>query len=152
MWISSLLLGIYFTCLLAFSIFRHPLSCCLFLLVGVLRLCGVVYNIIGFSWYLALFCVVYVGGVYILFIFVSVCRPKVGLVMRVRLIPLRVFFFLVSLVISLRDVWFELGFEERSYYMRGLGRIRGYLFLCVIMLLSLGWIRWISRFKDSFYR
>ena len=74
--ISSLMLGVYLTRILAFSFVSNPIHYCLLLLGSALSACGFVFRILGFSWYVVLFCLVYVGGVYILFIFVSVYSPK----------------------------------------------------------------------------
>lgn len=71
-----LLLGLYFRSLVSFSFVHHPIGYCLLLLLGALGSSGFAYCVMGFSWYLLLFCLVYVGGVYILFIYVSIFRSN----------------------------------------------------------------------------
>lgn len=72
----SVLLGIYFRCLLGFSFVSHPVVFCVLLMLSALSASGLVYMVVGFRWYLVLFCLVYVGGVYVLFIFVSIHSPN----------------------------------------------------------------------------
>nr|YP_009171943.1 NADH dehydrogenase subunit 6 [Orthocoelium streptocoelium]AJG03072.1 NADH dehydrogenase subunit 6 [Orthocoelium streptocoelium] len=69
-------LSLYFTSLLMFSFVSQPSMYCLLLVTGALSVAGYIYCVLGFSWYLVLFCLVYVGGVYVLFVFVSVYGPN----------------------------------------------------------------------------
>nr|YP_008963805.1 NADH dehydrogenase subunit 6 [Paramphistomum cervi]AGV52546.1 NADH dehydrogenase subunit 6 [Paramphistomum cervi]ALC75062.1 NADH dehydrogenase subunit 6 [Paramphistomum cervi] len=69
-------LSLYFTCLLMFSFVTQLSVYCMLLVVSALSVAGYIYSVVGFSWYLALFCLVYVGGVYVLFVFVSVYGPN----------------------------------------------------------------------------
>lgn len=64
-------LGVYFVSLVSFSFVRSPLGYCVLLVTGALSLSLVSAVRWGVSWYLALFVLVYVGGVYVLFLFVS---------------------------------------------------------------------------------
>lgn len=73
---SVVLLRVYFSRLVTFSFVSHPIVYCVLLMIRALRVSGYVYLVLGFSWYLVLFCMVYVGGVYVLFIFVSVHNPN----------------------------------------------------------------------------
>ena len=71
-----ILFFVYFLVLLLFSLFSHPVCYCILLVIKALlsgRLC---YIIFGFGWYPLLFFLVYIGGVYVLFVFVSVYRPN----------------------------------------------------------------------------
>lgn len=74
--LARLILSLYFTSLLAFSFVTHPVGYCYLLLVSAFSVIGYVYVVMGFSWYLVLFCLVYVGGIYVLFIFVSIHNPN----------------------------------------------------------------------------
>lgn len=69
---SVLFLRLYLSTLLRFSFVSHPVVYCILLLRGAFSITARMYLLVGVSWYLALFCLVYVGGVYVLFIFVSV--------------------------------------------------------------------------------
>nr|APX55324.1 NADH dehydrogenase subunit 6 [Paragonimus westermani] len=64
-------LSLYFSSLVGF-VSNHPVAYCILLLSGALGVSGYLYTVLGMSWYLVLFCLVYVGGIYVLFIFVSV--------------------------------------------------------------------------------
>nr|QXU59571.1 NADH dehydrogenase subunit 6 [Haplobothrium globuliforme] len=67
---------LYFVSLLLFSLTSNSIYYCVLLVLNSLLCCFVCYSIFGFSWYALLFCLVYVGGVYILFVFVSVHNPN----------------------------------------------------------------------------
>ena len=73
---SWFLLSVYFTRLFCFSLVSKPISYCLLLLLGAISSSFFVYCFMGFSWYLVLFCLVYVGGVYVLFIYASIFSPN----------------------------------------------------------------------------
>ena len=45
----SLLAGVYFSCLLGFSLVSHPVVYCVLLLSSALRVAGLVYLVVGFS-------------------------------------------------------------------------------------------------------
>lgn len=66
----------FYALLLGVSFVSYSIGCCLFLLGGALRFCGFIYLVSGFSWYLVLFCLVYVGGVYVLLVYISMFNSK----------------------------------------------------------------------------
>nr|UFQ89071.1 NADH dehydrogenase subunit 6 [Caulobothrium sp. MZUSP 7989] len=70
----------YFFCLVMFSLVSHPVYYCILLVVNSLICSFICYAVYGFSWYSLLFCLVYIGGVYILFVFVSVHNPNSSVV------------------------------------------------------------------------
>lgn len=72
----SLLFFVYFGILFLFSLVSHPVYYCGFLVANALICSLICYSVFGFRWYSVLFCLVYIGGVYILFVFVSVYRPN----------------------------------------------------------------------------
>lgn len=47
--LTGLLVRLYFTCLLGFSLVSHPVVYCVLLLISALRVSGVVYRVLGFS-------------------------------------------------------------------------------------------------------
>lgn len=151
MFTVKLLLSLYFTSLFSFLFFTHPVICCLLLTGGAAICCGLVYRIVGFSWYIILFGLVYIGGVYVLFIFVSVCRPNLGIVSKGN--PYYFFlgfmlFFCLRGGICRESVSFG---DHRDFLCSGQ---EGYLFcmLCVLLLLGLLFVSLVSNVKDSFYR
>nr|YP_009692019.1 NADH dehydrogenase subunit 6 [Rhinebothrium reydai]QEG77667.1 NADH dehydrogenase subunit 6 [Rhinebothrium reydai] len=76
----SVSLFTYFICLSLFSLMSHPVYYCVLLVINSLLCSFMCYIIYGFSWYSLLFCLVYIGGVYILFVFVSVHNPNSSVV------------------------------------------------------------------------
>nr|YP_010286170.1 NADH dehydrogenase subunit 6 [Mosgovoyia sp. SQ20]UKS08008.1 NADH dehydrogenase subunit 6 [Mosgovoyia sp. SQ20] len=72
----SILFFVYFLTLFLFSLINHPVYYCGLLVINSLTCSGICYLLFGFSWYSLLFCLVYVGGVYILFVFVSIYSPN----------------------------------------------------------------------------
>lgn len=80
MFIVSVLFLLYFFVLLMFSLARHSVYYCVLLVANSLIGRLICYRVYGFGWYSALFCLVYIGGVYILFVFVSVFNPNNSLI------------------------------------------------------------------------
>nr|YP_003001980.1 NADH dehydrogenase subunit 6 [Taenia multiceps]ACS37256.1 NADH dehydrogenase subunit 6 [Taenia multiceps] len=74
--VLEILVTFYFFILLLFSLSSHCVYYCVLLVINALVSCLICYLVYGFSWYSLVFCLVYVGGVYILFIFVSVFNPN----------------------------------------------------------------------------
>lgn len=97
---SLCLVRVYYTSLCMFAFISHPIVYCFLLLVNVGSVSGFLYLCFGFSWYIVLFCLVYVGGVYVLFIFISVfipnTSPQSGERLFLFLILLFFFFFLTG--------------------------------------------------------
>lgn len=147
----SFLFGVYFSLLVSFRFVTHPLVYCLLLVLGALCLSLISFAGWGFSWYLALFVLVYVGGVYVLFLFISVHRansyPVLGLSTTPLFLLLASFVFFFSLV-------FDSGLfciEESHYLCSGAEGIR-YMMLCFSLLVGFAGIRVVSGQKDSFFR
>nr|BBB87243.1 NADH dehydrogenase subunit 6 [Moniezia sp. MN-2015] len=76
MLLVNILFVAYFLILLLFSLFSHPVCYCILLLVNAIISGSICYVVFGFSWYTLLFFLVYIGGVYVLFVFVSVYSPN----------------------------------------------------------------------------
>lgn len=149
--LSGVLVSLYFTCLLGFSLVSHPVVYCVLLLVSALRVSGVVYGLLGFSWYLALFCLVYIGGVYVLFIFVSVHSPNSNRVVGGRISWALLFFFVSLFVWGASFLSFP-GEVEFSYYLCSYFEGFSYCFFCLVLLVGFVRIGVVSSRKDSFFR
>ena len=67
---GGLFLGLFFGSLIRFSFVTHPVVCCLLLVCGSASICMYTYLLVGFRWYILMVCLVYVGGVYVLFVYV----------------------------------------------------------------------------------
>lgn len=151
--LANVLLGCYFSSLLAFSFVTHPVGYCFLLLFGAFSISGYVYLVLGFSWYLALFCLVYIGGVYVLFIFVSLHNPN----------PIQSFgggFELVFFLFLFLEVLFfrsgvffsRLFMSDYSQYLCTFFEGFSYCFFCLILMLGFGVISVVCGGKDSFFR
>nr|YP_010690160.1 NADH dehydrogenase subunit 6 [Paragonimus iloktsuenensis]WBU12999.1 NADH dehydrogenase subunit 6 [Paragonimus iloktsuenensis] len=149
---SIVFLSLYFSSLISFSFISHPVIYCVLLLVSSLSISGYLYSVLGLSWYLALFCLVYVGGIYVLFIFVSVhiSNPMSigggsGLVF---LIAFGSFMLIFSggLGHSLE------GFCEESHYLCSYFEGFSYCLFCLVLMIGFVGVSVISGEKDSFFR
>nr|YP_009236167.1 NADH dehydrogenase subunit 6 [Fascioloides magna]AMF83651.1 NADH dehydrogenase subunit 6 [Fascioloides magna] len=139
----AVLSSFYLSCLLGFSFVSHPIVYCLLLVGAALSISGLGYLVLGFSWYLAVFCLVYVGGVYVLFIFISVHTPNPlpnfsgGVVSLVILFSslLCVFSFVFFPVPVLVDSSFYLcsSFEGVSYCLFCLVLMVGFICISVVV-------------------
>lgn len=137
--------------LVTFGFLSHPVSCCFVVLVRSLCLRVFVYLFVGFRWYLVLFCLVYVGGVYILFVYASLYCPNLFIGLGYRMI-------LFFLCLGLFRVCFCAGFNsgacfiERRHYLCGGEDGFSYRFFCLIMFLGFVLVRFVSSRKDSYIR
>lgn len=144
-------LRLYYSCLLMFRFVSHPVLYCVFLVTGALAVSGYVCRIAGFSWYLAVFCLVYVGGVYILFIFVSVYRPNSSPFVGGSGFWF-VFFFLMLLGLfrfGHGDLW---RVSERRHYLCTYFEGFSYCLFCLVLMLGFIGVRVVVSEKDSFFR
>nr|QRV61261.1 NADH dehydrogenase subunit 6 [Tanaisia sp. SS-2020] len=145
-----ILISLYFSSLVSFSLFSNPLVYCGLLLVGALSLSGFAYLVLGFSWYLVLFCLVYVGGIYILFLYVSVHNPNSfpSLGGGVMYFSVFCFFFLVFYAGSR----YLGGLEDFSHYVCTSGEGVTYNVFCLVLMLSFVLVSLVGSGKDSFFR
>nr|YP_008994164.1 NADH dehydrogenase subunit 6 [Metagonimus yokogawai]AGN12766.1 NADH dehydrogenase subunit 6 [Metagonimus yokogawai] len=152
LFVSSLILSLYFCSLLSFSFVTHPVSYCFLLLFSAFNVVGYTFVIMGFSWYMVLFCLVYVGGVYVLFIFVSMHSPN----------PSSLFgegvSFVVFAFVVLSVLFMGLGYKykwvvpECSHYLCSYFEGPSYLLLCAVLMLGFVVISVVSSDKDAFFR
>nr|QYC97735.1 NADH dehydrogenase subunit 6 [Diplostomoidea sp. MSB para 30071] len=148
----SLMVGLYFSIIFSFSFVSHPIYYCLLLLLSSVDICGIVYLFMGFSWYLVLLCLVYIGGVYILFVFVSVYSPNTFLSSGVYwwwILFIMMFSFCVftGCFYSYADVYFE-----SSHYLCTSLEGTSYILLCLVLILGFICVSVVVNRKDSFYR
>lgn len=150
--IIALAFFFYFFCLSMFSLIRHPVYYCVLLVLKSLFCSFISYSVYGFRWYSLLFCLVYVGGVYILFIFVSVHRPNRSVVSYwgVKVLWLLFFGLLVVLVGSV-VCYVSISFEFRRFLCR---RAEGPFYICMCLTLLFGFLilRILMSVKLNHYR
>lgn len=142
---------LYLTRVLSFSFVVHPISCCFLLLGGSLSLSFLIYSWLGFRWYILLFCLVYVGGVYILFVYIAMFSPNVfsGLGYGFSFAISVFLLFWVSLLTWGLDCR---PFLEKRHYVCSGGDGYGYCFFCLVLLLGFRLVSFVSSSKDSFFR
>nr|YP_010461013.1 NADH dehydrogenase subunit 6 [Artyfechinostomum malayanum]UUF68166.1 NADH dehydrogenase subunit 6 [Artyfechinostomum malayanum] len=149
--VGAVLSGIYFGCLLSFSFISHPVVYCVLLLTSALSVGGLVYTTVGFSWYIAVFCLVYVGGVYVLFIFVSIHSPnpvaKAGGSSFVPAILFGAFFcVVVSFLFPVPSV------VDGSNYLCSYFEGFSYCLFCLVLMVGFISISVVVSGKGSFFR
>nr|QWV61008.1 NADH dehydrogenase subunit 6 [Euryhaliotrema johni] len=145
-WLSA-----YFMSILLFSFVGNAISYCILLVINSLCCLFLIYCISGFSWYALLLYLVYVGGVYILFIFVSVHLPNN---LNKGIISLFSFFFVFFLFWEMVTGVLEVGNSTTDYSFNFCSGLEGvsYLFLCLFLLLGFFLVSYISSSKESFVR
>nr|YP_009169743.1 NADH dehydrogenase subunit 6 [Metorchis orientalis]ALD61617.1 NADH dehydrogenase subunit 6 [Metorchis orientalis] len=149
---SSCLLSLYLTSLLAFSFVTHPVSYCFLLLLGAFSVSGYVYLFLGFSWYLLLFCLVYIGGIYVLFVFVSLRSPNpIPLLGGGLEFLFSAFFFFFCLFVS---AGFGSGscYSDYSHYLCSYFEGFTYCLFCLVLMLGFVLSSVVGSEKDSFFR
>nr|QXU59679.1 NADH dehydrogenase subunit 6 [Cephalochlamys namaquensis] len=148
----NLCLFTYFMTLLLFSVISHSVYYCILLVINSLICCTLCYCVFGFSWYALLFCLVYVGGVYILFIFVSVHSPNSSVVpyWNINFYSLTGLLFLGG-SLGLTVCFFFTSYECSSYLCN---LEEGYFYVCLCLMLVFGFIvlSLIMSVKENYYR
>nr|QIX04647.1 NADH dehydrogenase subunit 6 [Brachydistomum sp. PakPr2] len=145
------LLGMYLTVILSFSFVSHPVAYCVLLLIVAFCVNVLTLMAVGFSWYLVLFSLVYVGGVYVLFIFVSVRNPNPIPSPGVSLWNV-VFLFLFFFLVVSWLVDFGGYLVENSRYICSSFEGITYCVFCLVLLISFVLVSVVLSSKDAFYR
>lgn len=117
-----------------------------------LSLC-IVYLVMGFSWYLLLFGLVYVGGVFVLFVYISFIVPNVGLV-KYRFRYLSGGFRILVLFLMGVSSYVVGGscVMDCSVYLCSTTECQLYLFYCFVLLLGLVLINSLVSGLSSYIR
>lgn len=149
--IEFVLFFVYFLSLLTFSIVTHPIFYCGLLVLNSLVSSAICYYFFGFRWYSLLFCLVYVGGVYILFVFVSVFSPKNSTFYSFNFIFIIGLVFLCCFIGLVLFPWSNLKYEFSFNICR---MMEGWFYLCMCFTLVFGFfiLRLIMNVKFKFYR
>nr|UKT60704.1 NADH dehydrogenase subunit 6 [Dipylidium caninum] len=115
-------------------------------------LCGYIsYMVYGFSWYALLLCLVYVGGVYVLFIFVSFFVPNSSFMCLFDLKVIGVFVSLFFVVFSYGFTYCKIFFDY-SYYLCNSVEGCFYVFMSFMLIFSFFVLSMISSLKFNYYR
>nr|QXU59655.1 NADH dehydrogenase subunit 6 [Cephalochlamys namaquensis] len=145
-------LFLYFISLLLFSAISHSVYYCILLVINSIICCFMCYLTFGFSWYALLFCLVYVGGVYILFIFVSVHSPNSSVIpyWSANLYSLLGVTFLC--LVGLSSSYFFSSSYESSNYLCNLSEGSFYVCLCLMLVFGFIVLSLIMSVKENYYR
>nr|ASL24611.1 NADH dehydrogenase subunit 6 [Khawia sinensis] len=141
----------YFFLSCMFVLHTHCIFYCLLLVASCCVSAFICYLVYGFSWYSLLLCLVYVGGVYILFVFVSVRTPN-----NSPILPtirrgfgggLIGFLFAYSAVVML-----NLTPIEASHCLCSLVEGNTYVCLCLVLLFGFIVVSIVMSVRPEFYR
>nr|YP_009229564.1 NADH dehydrogenase subunit 6 [Rodentolepis nana]ALT58511.1 NADH dehydrogenase subunit 6 [Rodentolepis nana]BAV82525.1 NADH dehydrogenase subunit 6 [Rodentolepis nana]BBB87207.1 NADH dehydrogenase subunit 6 [Rodentolepis nana] len=148
----SVLLGLYFFILILFSLISHPVYYCGFLVINSLISGLICYYIFGFSWYSLIFCLIYIGGVYILFVFVSVHSPNNSFniyisVNEVFIVLCMFIFFVFGSILLYSSL-----FVEFSNYLCTLFEGNFYIIMCLTLLFGFALLSVVMSIKFNYYR
>nr|YP_007891004.1 NADH dehydrogenase subunit 6 [Hydatigera krepkogorski]BAN15688.1 NADH dehydrogenase subunit 6 [Hydatigera krepkogorski] len=135
--IISFLLSLYLFNLILFSLISDCIYYCMILIINALISSYIVYEVMGFSWYPLIFCLIYVGGVYILFVFVSFFNPNSSVIVSwgISFITMVAAFFIS--VVSAFTFFNMLNFEFSSCIC-SFSEI--WLYVCFSLILMFGFI------------
>nr|CAB97518.1 putative NADH dehydrogenase subunit 6 [Schistosoma haematobium] len=133
------------------SLFRSIL-----ILVNSLIVSAQIYLEIGFSWYFLLFILVYVGGVYIILIYISMVSPNFSL-FNMSFVSYYFMFGFTFIIwfcvsrISMIDYSMNI---ECSFYLCNSSEILVYIFLCIMLMISLVFVNFIVSLvsTNSYFR
>nr|QBE89943.1 NADH dehydrogenase subunit 6 [Opisthorchis sudarikovi]QIX04635.1 NADH dehydrogenase subunit 6 [Brachylecithum sp. PakAb2] len=150
--LGGCLMGVYFTSLLAFSFVTHPVSYCFLLLLGAFSVSGYVYLVLGVSWYLLLFCLVYIGGIYVLFVFVSLRSPNPQPILGGGLEFLSVAYFFFWFLFMSVGFKADTCYLDYSHYLCSYFEGFTYSLFCLVLMLGFVLLSVMGSEKDSFFR
>nr|YP_009327969.1 NADH dehydrogenase subunit 6 [Cladotaenia vulturi]APC62888.1 NADH dehydrogenase subunit 6 [Cladotaenia vulturi] len=142
---------IYFSSLISFCLINNPICHCGLLVVNALIASLICYNIFSFSWYSLLFCLVYISGVYILFIFVSVFNPNSDLIScyNINISSFLIAFAIVSIGIISS---YNLIIPESSNFLCTINEGNLYVCMCTTLIFGFIILSLIMSFKMNYYR
>nr|YP_011008458.1 NADH dehydrogenase subunit 6 [Dactylogyrus tuba]WCF76302.1 NADH dehydrogenase subunit 6 [Dactylogyrus tuba] len=147
----SLLISCYYMGVALFAFVNNTTAYCGLLIFNSLCCLGLLVLNSGYTWYALLFYLVYVGGVYILFIFISVFLPN-----NMSSGAIDPLLLLLGLLIALELVSGCLGpmsaSTDFSYNFCSANEGVSYLFLASFLLLGFFLVSTISSSKESFMR
>nr|UEC44195.1 NADH dehydrogenase subunit 6 [Taenia tianguangfui] len=147
----ELSISLYFFILILFSLSSHCVYYCILLVLNALVSGFICYLLYGYSWYSLIFCLVYIGGVYILFIFMSIFNPNDNFVSYYNLsIFSMIFMFIIGLLCAF--VFYSLINIEFSMSLCTVSEGSFYLCLCLTLVFGFLVLSLIGGFKMNFYR
>lgn len=150
-WVS-ILFFVYFLMLFLFSLVRHPVYYCGFLVVNSIICSFIGYLLFGFRWYSLLFCLIYIGGVYILFVFVSVYSPNRNYVTYYN-IKFSSLFLLIFILLTMGCLlMYSVSVTEFSRFLCTINEGNFYVIMCLTLLFGFMVLSLIMSIKLNYYR
>nr|YP_009524382.1 NADH dehydrogenase subunit 6 [Lepidotrema longipenis]AXR86342.1 NADH dehydrogenase subunit 6 [Lepidotrema longipenis] len=124
---------------------------CLLLVFNAICITFSLYLLSNSMWYAIIFYMVYVGGIYILFIFLSVYTPNTSQSLDIGRLGL---FFLVFFCWEISNLFNsnDLALLDESFYFCSFNECLSYLFICSFLLLGFFLVSYISGSKEYFIR
>nr|YP_010737118.1 NADH dehydrogenase subunit 6 [Tristoma integrum]WEP25113.1 NADH dehydrogenase subunit 6 [Tristoma integrum] len=147
-----LVLSLYFFFLSLFSFVSNSLGYCILLVLSSLCISFFTFLYTGYAWYPLILYLVYVGGVYILFIFLSIHIPNTQNTHNSTNLE---FFLLFWLCFECCSSFFDPSLcvpPNFSFYLCGGHSGLSYLFLCCFLVLGFILVSFVSSSKDGFLR
>ncbi|RTG79915.1 NAD6 (mitochondrion) [Schistosoma bovis] len=144
--IINCVLNILFSLIIiVFTFNSSPLFRSVLILINSLVVSMLVYVEIGFSWYFLLFILVYVGGVYIILIYTSMVFPNFSLfnISFVSYYFMLGFLFIIWFCVAHTSVLSCSSKVECSFYLCNSSEILVYIFLCIMLMISLVFVNFI---------
>lgn len=149
--IIRFLLSLYLLNLFLFSLVTNCVYYCMILIIKALLSSYIVFEVMGFRWYSLIFCLIYVGGVYVLFIFVSFFNPNNRVIVSwgFNLLSLVLVFFVVGVYVYTFCRLVEFEFRSCVCRFREI-----WLYVCFGLMLMFGFIilRMLMSYRVGFYR
>nr|YP_009180038.1 NADH dehydrogenase subunit 6 [Anoplocephala perfoliata]AKU46901.1 NADH dehydrogenase subunit 6 [Anoplocephala perfoliata] len=148
----SFMFVVYFLMLFMFSLISHPVYYCILLVMNSLICSFICYLFFGFSWYSLLFCLVYVGGVYILFVFVSVNSPNSSYVSCLNVNFFFLFLIFILLIFGGVFLYYSvLNIEFSAFLCTSMEGVF-YVLICLSLLFGFFVLSIVMSMKLNFYR
>nr|BAV81463.1 NADH dehydrogenase subunit 6 [Schistosoma mattheei] len=129
-----------------FTFNSSPLFRSVLILMNSLVVSILVFIKSGFSWYFLLFILVYIGGIYIILIYISMIFPNFSF-FNVKLVSyffmLSLFFVFLSCILWSAKLVNTSNKVDCSFYLCNSVEVLLYIFLCMMLMISLVFVNFI---------
>nr|YP_010166580.1 NADH dehydrogenase subunit 6 [Tamerlania zarudnyi]QRV61249.1 NADH dehydrogenase subunit 6 [Tamerlania zarudnyi] len=145
------LFSLYFSGLIHLGLTNNSIVLCGVLVSNTALLVIFTHMLFGFAWYAILFSLVYLGGVFILFIYITVFDPNafpggLGIVSRLLL-------FILIVILFYWGGFYEVAtFDEFAHYICTTEEGHTYVMYCLMTLVVFAFVTMIGGGKGSFFR
>nr|YP_003934533.1 NADH dehydrogenase subunit 6 [Benedenia hoshinai]ABK58262.1 NADH dehydrogenase subunit 6 [Benedenia hoshinai] len=148
----SILFFFYGLSLSLFGFISNAIGYCILLVINALIACLIIFFFSNSIWYSLLLYLIYVGGVYILFLFISVHIPNMNNYTSLNFYNLLLLsFFCFELSVNLFNS-FNNFLLDNSFYFCSISEGFSYIFICSFLIISFILVSFISSTKIYFCR